>query len=55
MTYETWQEALAGLVKEEGLEETELGDISKRASAHLESRERWNSTSHDSVVVILIH
>ena len=33
MTYDTWQEALAGLVKEEGLEETELGDISKRALA----------------------
>lgn len=33
MSYDTWQEALAGLVKDKGLEDSELGDISKRASA----------------------
>ena len=29
--YSTWQEALAALVKENGLQDSELGDISRRA------------------------
>ena len=34
MSYLTWQEALAGLVSEKGLQDTELGDISRIASAN---------------------
>jgi len=30
MTYDTWQEALAALVKKHGIEDSELGDISRR-------------------------
>jgi len=32
MSYSTWQEALEALVKREGLERSELGEISERAS-----------------------
>jgi len=32
MIHDTWQEALEAMVKEKGLEDSELGDISKRAS-----------------------
>ena len=32
MTYDSWQEALAGLVKREGLEGTELGWIAEQAA-----------------------
>jgi len=34
MPYDTWQEALAGLVREKGLQDTELGELSKRASGN---------------------
>jgi hypothetical protein len=33
MSYDTWQDALAGIVKEQGLERQELGEISRRALA----------------------
>lgn len=32
-TYDTWQEALAAVVKKHGLEDSELGDLSKKADA----------------------
>ena len=38
MTYDSWQEALVGMVKEKGLEGSELAEISARASENGSAR-----------------
>lgn len=42
--YPRWQAALAGLVRLHGLENSELGDISKRAGDGLEEERRYFDT-----------